>query len=147
MQPTSHAFKQNARVGLADADLQRSLERFQTGFTVKRADAAARLPEFEALRDQARAIKDLGFLPEGEIHSRSARSTPYEMGHDAEKYPFDRIMAAAEQASSVDANEPSHLNELMQALQDDDSAVRYWGAMGLLMRKQAGVGVARLVRA
>ena len=55
---TSRAFVANARAGLGDAALQRSLARFQGGFTVKRREAAARLPEFEALRDRARTIKD-----------------------------------------------------------------------------------------
>ncbi len=58
MDATSRAFVANARAGLGDAALQRSLARFQGGFTVKRREAAARLPEFEALRDRARAIKD-----------------------------------------------------------------------------------------
>ncbi|MBP89112.1 MAG: sulfatase [Planctomycetaceae bacterium] len=97
----------------------------------------------KAQQDLARDIKDVGFLPEGEIHSRSAGSTPYEMGHDSSKYPFDRIMAVAEQASSIGSSEPKFLEELMQALQDKDSAVRYWGVMGLLMRKQIGVSSSR----
>jgi uncharacterized sulfatase len=101
-----------------------------------------------AQQELAREIKDVGFLPEGEIHSRSAGSTPYEMGHNATKYPFDRIMAAAEQASSIGSTEPEFLDQLMQALQDEDSAVRYWGATGLLMRKLQGVASARdLLRA
>ena len=55
---TSRNFVANARAGLQDAALQTSLARFQDGFQVKRAEAAKRLPEFEALRDQACAIKD-----------------------------------------------------------------------------------------
>ena len=58
METTSRTFIANAREGLQDANLQRSLARFQGGFQVKRVEAAKRLPEFEALRDQARAIKD-----------------------------------------------------------------------------------------
>ena len=58
MQPTSHDFVARAQKGLADDSLQQALARFQTGFTVKRAEAAARLPEFEALRDQAVEIKN-----------------------------------------------------------------------------------------
>jgi len=96
----------------------------------------------KAQQQLARDIKDLGFLPEGEIHSRSAGSTPYEMGHDPAKYPFDRIMAVAEQASSLGPGAPKFVDEMKQALQDTDSAVRYWGALGLLMRKQAGVAAA-----
>ena len=49
----------------------------------------------EALRDWCREIRDTGFLPEGEIHSRSAGSTPGDMARDDSKYPFDRIFAAA----------------------------------------------------
>ena len=58
MQSTSHDFVDRARKGLADADLQQALARFATGFTVKRAEVAARLPEFEALRDAAVEIKN-----------------------------------------------------------------------------------------
>ena len=58
MDATSRTFVANARAGLDDAALQSSLARFQGGFSVKRTEAARRLPEFEALRDQARAIKD-----------------------------------------------------------------------------------------
>ncbi len=56
--PTSHRFVENAREALADETLQRSLSTAKTGFRVRRAEAAARLPEFEALRDEARDIKN-----------------------------------------------------------------------------------------
>src|SRR5579864_4087892 len=58
MQPTSHAFTDNARVGLADPNLQRALGLARVGFPARRAEAIARLPEFEALRDLGKAIKD-----------------------------------------------------------------------------------------
>ena len=58
MQPTSHAFKANVRDALDDETLQRALGNMKTGFIGKRAAAVARLPEFEALRDQGRAIKN-----------------------------------------------------------------------------------------
>lgn len=80
-------------------------------------------------------IRDVGFLPEGEIHSRSQGSTPYEMGLDNSKYPIARVIAAAEIASSLLPDAP----DLKQFLTDDDSAVRYWGAMGALMREKKGV--------
>ncbi|HWG04894.1 MAG TPA: lactate utilization protein B, partial [Beijerinckiaceae bacterium] len=51
-------FKDSARRALADAQLQKALGNLRTGFTQKRHAAVARLPEFEALRDSARAIKD-----------------------------------------------------------------------------------------
>ena len=57
MQSTSLDFKNNARGALADQPLQAALAKLAVGFPLKRAEAAARLPEFDALRDQARDIK------------------------------------------------------------------------------------------
>lgn len=52
------AFKANARAALADANLQHALRSSRGGFVQRRAQARAAFPEFDALRDQARAIKD-----------------------------------------------------------------------------------------
>ncbi len=57
MELTSPAFKQNARQALKDGQLQKALGNVEKGFVAKRAAARAALPEFEALRDQARGIK------------------------------------------------------------------------------------------
>jgi L-lactate dehydrogenase complex protein LldF len=54
---TSPAFKDNARGALADAQLQRALSK-GLGFVERRRLAAERLPEFDALRDAARDIKN-----------------------------------------------------------------------------------------
>ena len=58
MQITADKFKENARHALADPQLQRALNHVRHNFIDKRAAAAAALPEFDALREQARAIKD-----------------------------------------------------------------------------------------
>lgn len=58
MQSTSRNFASNASAALANKTLQQALGRFQSGFSVRRAQAVARLPEFDALCDQARRIKD-----------------------------------------------------------------------------------------
>ena len=55
---TSPAFKQNAHDALADKQLQQALANVRAGFIDKRAQTAARLPEFEELRDSARDIKN-----------------------------------------------------------------------------------------
>src|SRR5215213_9030872 len=55
---TSPHFKDNAKAALADEQLQIALSKVRTGFIDKRSQAAARLPEFEDLRDSARDIKD-----------------------------------------------------------------------------------------
>jgi L-lactate dehydrogenase complex protein LldF len=55
---TSHTFKDNVTGALADRNLQSSLAKLPLGLSVRRAEAVARLPEFDALRDQARDIKN-----------------------------------------------------------------------------------------
>src|SRR5262245_36054923 len=55
---TSPRFPENARAALADASLQQALKFFEVNFTERRREAASRLPEFDALRDAARDIKD-----------------------------------------------------------------------------------------
>jgi L-lactate dehydrogenase complex protein LldF len=58
MLATSHSFTANAQTGLANENLQRALGLARTGFPLKRRLAIDRLPEFEALREAGRAIKD-----------------------------------------------------------------------------------------
>lgn len=94
----------------------------------------------KAQADLATKVRDVGLLPEGEIHSRSVGSAPYSMGHDDAKYPFARVFATADLASSLKAEA---LPELRKRLADPDSAVRYWAALGVLMRGKDAVGVAR----
>jgi uncharacterized sulfatase len=84
-------------------------------------------------------IRDLGCLPEDELHERSKGTTPYELGHDFERYPLPRILAVAEKASSL---QPGADADLQGSLKDPDSAVRYWGAAGLLMRGESAVKAA-----
>ena len=58
MLATSRNFEANARAGLADDNLQRALGLARTGFPLRRRLATERLPEFEELREEGRAIKD-----------------------------------------------------------------------------------------
>jgi uncharacterized sulfatase len=89
-----------------------------------------------ALGQLALRIRDVGFLPESELHRRSSGTTMYDLGHDAQKYPLEKIMAMADAASLL---RPGATAQLGRGLKDGDSAVRYWAAMGLLMRGQAAV--------
>ncbi len=95
----------------------------------------------KAQSDLAAKIRDVGFLPEGEIHSRSAGNAPYTMGHDDTKYPLGRVFATADLASNL---KPDALPELRKRLADSDSAVRYWAALGVLMRGKEAVTTARV---
>jgi L-lactate dehydrogenase complex protein LldF len=56
--PNASRFKENAHAALHDPALQKALRHVRGNFMDKRANAIARLPEFEDLRDSARDIKD-----------------------------------------------------------------------------------------
>src|SRR5258708_6448864 len=55
---TSPAFKQNAGQALADPQLQSAMHGIETGIVDRRRATVAKLPEFDALRDSARDIKN-----------------------------------------------------------------------------------------
>lgn len=57
MKTTSSAFKEKSAQALNDAQLQKALANIRRGFVVKRAKARAALPEFDALRDEAKVIR------------------------------------------------------------------------------------------
>ncbi len=104
----------------------------------------AKEPEYRAdllrLRERLRAfqldVRDVGFLPEGKIHARSGGRTPYEMAREEGAYNIEAIQRIAEQASGLD---PAEIPALKRSLTARDSAVRYWAALGLLMREETGV--------
>jgi arylsulfatase A-like enzyme len=96
----------------------------------------------EALRGHIRATRDVAFLPEGEMHRRAKGTTKpvwetpdgrtiYEMARDSATYPLERIAAMAELAADRAAEA---VPELTAALDDADPAIRYWAAMGILIR-------------
>lgn len=58
MDTQSHAFKENAKDALHNAQLQKALGNVERGFIKKRKAARDKLPEFDALRDQGRDIKN-----------------------------------------------------------------------------------------
>ncbi len=70
------------------------------------------------------------------MHLRSQGTTPYELARDDAKYPFARILAVAELASNLDEQA---LPKLQPMLADPDSAIRYWAALGHLMRGRTAV--------
>ena len=58
MESTTRDFHSNVKKAIADKQLKKSLDKLGHNFPEKRRLASERLPEFEALRDQARDIKD-----------------------------------------------------------------------------------------
>ena len=93
-----------------------------------------------AQRAQVMAVRDVGFIPEGERVFRSAGAAPYDLGRDEARYPLARVLETAELASML---EPSALPALLRAMKDGDSAVRYWGVLGVLMRGADAVAASR----
>lgn len=85
-----------------------------------------------ALKRHTLEIVDNGFMPEGSVHE----------GYDASRrpgaYPLDRIFDLAMIASSRDAEK---LPALLEALDDQNEAVRWWAAQACtVLGKKAAVG-------
>ena len=82
-----------------------------------------------------REVRDIGFLPEAEVHARAIDGAPYLYGH-SDAYDLETIFAAADLATSLKAED---LPEIVKLLENEESAVRYWGATGLLCHGEAGL--------
>ena len=82
----------------------------------------------KALKEKIFQIRDTGFLQEAEMSLRAQGSTPYEMARNPEKYPLEKIYSCAQLASRA---KPENLSQLTSFLKDSNSAIRYWGAVGL----------------
>lgn len=89
-----------------------------------------------AMRAHAESIRDVGFLPEGEMHTRAPGTAPFDLARDPAKYPFARILDTADLASNL---APSAVPELRRRTTDNDRAVRHWAALGLLMRGKSAI--------
>ncbi len=101
-------------------------------------------------RRHALETTDLGFLPEAEMYRRAGLTavgsadapesgTFHQLARDPSRYHFVRIFQTAEQASDT---EFYAAGDLAPALQDPDSAVRYWAAVGMLIRGEPAVRLA-----
>lgn len=87
-----------------------------------------------ALRSWMIEVRDVGLLPEGEMHRRAEGTTIYEMAQDPQRYPMERVLAVAELASDRRSN-PTQ--ELLAVTADPDSAVRFWAVLGLTIRGES----------
>jgi arylsulfatase A-like enzyme len=84
----------------------------------------------QALDGHERATRDVGFMPEYELHRDETTITAYERGHDPAKYDFEKVYAAAQKASDRSVA----LDAILPSLADRDPIVRYWAATGVLIR-------------
>lgn len=99
----------------------------------------------KAHREHVLGIRDAGFLPEAEMHRRAGDASIYEMTRNENRYPLERIFETAQLAADRDREST---RALIAAFADPDPAVRYWAAMGILIRgKTAYEATAREVRA
>ncbi len=90
----------------------------------------------QALQNHMIAIRDIGLLSEAETHARSKGMTPYEMGQNKKLYDVESTLKMAWVASSGKMTDQA---ELTSGLSHKDSAIRYWAAMGILMRGKPAV--------
>jgi hypothetical protein len=95
------------------------------------ADSPEHRPILERMRAAHRQwmadTHDIGFLPELEAWRRAEGSTPYEVAQQPRQHPRERIVEAAD----LVGRGPRALPGQTELLEDPDSAVRYWAAVGL----------------
>jgi len=84
------------------------------------------------LREWQLQVHDSGLLPEAERHRRAVenKTTIYQMVRDPKLYNLTAYLDASDLAL---ARNPANASRLVEFLKSDDSAIRYWGAVGLLM--------------
>lgn len=88
-----------------------------------------------ALRRWEHDVRDLGFLAEGDMIERSRGKSPYDALASDTAYPFARVYAAADAASSPATGA---IETIKKNCRDSDAAVRRWGVLGLLFRGAEG---------
>ncbi len=82
---------------------------------------------------------DLGLLPEAEIHKRAGDKAPYSLTQSESGFDAAEILKWAKMAT--DRSE-DHVSKLKAGLGHDNSAIRYWSAIGCLMRGAGAVEAA-----
>ncbi len=85
----------------------------------------------EALRAWQLETRDLGLLPESEMHGRAEQHgvTPHELGQSESWYPLRKIQTIAWLAGERD---PAKLDLLRSFFRDDEPVVRWWATIGLI---------------
>jgi hypothetical protein len=75
------------------------------------------------------SLLDAGFIPEAERTIRAGNGPVYDYMREGD-VPLQEIILAAVKATDSD---PDNMGILLEWLDNDDSALRYWGAQGLLL--------------
>lgn len=96
----------------------------------------AETPDHRAIKDrlasalfqQMAAVRDLGFLPEAELHRRTAGASPYEWAREPGNYDYDRIQLVASRAT---LGQTLPTAKVAAQLRDAEPAIRYWTLRGI----------------
>jgi len=95
------------------------------------ADSAEHKNVIERMRKILRGwiieTRDTGFMSEAEMHIRAKGSTPYQVASRPNKYPIRHILSAAELVGASDDKLP----EMLECLESNDGAVRYWAVVAI----------------
>lgn len=94
-------------------------------------------PEYKDVLERMRAanknwvtkIKDTGFIPEADRVNRTGDTPMYDYMR-LDEIDLEEVIVAAEIAT---LGKPENLEKLKEYLKSDESAIRYWGASGLLI--------------
>lgn len=89
----------------------------------------------KAQQDQTKSIRDLGFIPEAERLRIAGDKSPRDVFSKDSVYPIAEVLTLASLASDTRQKD---LSPFISALSDPNSIVRYWGVMGLVIRKTDG---------
>jgi HEAT repeat protein len=71
------------------------------------------------------ATGDLGLLPEDELHRRAQSGPLYELKDN----PLPALLEATRRANAM---QPANVPGLVKLLENEDAALRWWGALGLV---------------
>jgi L-lactate dehydrogenase complex protein LldF len=123
---SSETFKENAKAALADVQLRGALKNATSLFGERRKQAAASLPNWEDLRDQARAIKDEVLLHldrylEEFVTNAESRGATVHWARDAAEANSIICGLATERAARIVVKsksmttEETHLNDALEA--------------------------------
>ena len=85
----------------------------------------------KAEMDWRRQIRDVGLIPEDEYGFYAGEKSMYDYMR-SDECPFEELMKAADLAT---LGGPEDLDTYTGYLKSDNSAIRYWGATGLLILK------------
>lgn len=97
------------------------------------ADVLDRMREAETTL--MREIRDAGVVPETEYLDFSGDKSLYDY-LQSDSCPYDEMLNAAQLATSAGAGD---IDAFTRYLENDNSAIRYWGAVGLLIHRENAV--------